>query len=43
MTTSGHYGSSSGTPVPAPPMTILFGLAAAAVLGRRKFKVKETA
>jgi len=25
--------------VPAPPMMILFGLAAAAILGRRKFKV----
>jgi hypothetical protein len=25
--------------VPAPPMTILFGLAAAAVLGRKKFRL----
>jgi len=30
--------SSSGTPVPAPPMMILFGLGAAAIFGRRKWK-----
>jgi uncharacterized protein (TIGR03382 family) len=35
--------TSSGTEVPAPPMMILFGLAAAAVLGRRKFKGDERA
>jgi hypothetical protein len=35
--------STGGTPVPAPPMTILFGIAAAAVLGRRKFNVKKAA
>jgi hypothetical protein len=34
-------GTSGGTPVPAPPMTILFGLAAAAVLGRRKWSIKR--
>ncbi|TNE33857.1 MAG: PEP-CTERM sorting domain-containing protein, partial [Alphaproteobacteria bacterium] len=36
-------GTSSGTDVPAPPMTILFGAAAAAILGRRKFKIRKGA
>ncbi|MEZ5693751.1 MAG: PEP-CTERM sorting domain-containing protein [Altererythrobacter sp.] len=40
MTTSG---TTSGTQVPAPPMMILFGLGAAAVLGRRKFLPKKGA
>jgi hypothetical protein len=29
--------------VPAPPMTVLFGLAAAAILGRRRMKRGEQA
>ncbi|MEP4784210.1 MAG: MYXO-CTERM sorting domain-containing protein, partial [Erythrobacter sp.] len=36
-------GSSSGTEVPAPPMMALFGLALAAIFGRRKFKLRKTA
>ncbi|MDC0886809.1 hypothetical protein OAS19_03355 [Altererythrobacter sp.] len=41
--TSGMTSTSSGNQVPAPPMTILFGVAAAAILGRRKLKVKKGA
>jgi hypothetical protein len=37
------FGASDPVPVPAPPMLILFGLAAAGVLGRRKLKPVKAA
>ncbi len=43
MTSNGGHGTTNGgTQVPAPPMMILFGMGAAAILGRRKFKAKKT-
>jgi len=44
MTSSGYNGSSgTPTPVPAPPMVLLFGAAAAALVARKRFAKKADA